>query len=60
MKEIRKVVQSILSNFLIEEQGNRVTKNNMQALMINVNHAFDGNITLTPPKDKGEDEPGKE
>jgi hypothetical protein len=54
MEEIKKVVEAILSNFLKEEQGNRVTSNNMLALSVHINGALDGKITITPPNKKEE------
>ena len=49
VSKIKEVVNIILQNFVQEEIGNRVTKNNMMALAIQINQAFDGQITL-PPK----------
>jgi 1,6-anhydro-N-acetylmuramate kinase len=52
MEEIKKVVNVLLDNFAKEEQGNRVTSNNMFALATKINQALDGQITLTPPKEE--------
>jgi hypothetical protein len=57
MEDIKKVMQTVIDNFTREEQGNRVTVNNMMALAIKVNMVLDGKITLTPPnQDKDADE----
>jgi hypothetical protein len=58
MEEIKKTVQALLQNFAKEEAGNRVTSNNMMGLMMNINAALDGKITMTKPKDENASDNG--
>jgi hypothetical protein len=58
MEEIKKVVQVLLNNFIVEEKGNTVTTNNMTGLAIKIDQALDGLITLNAPKE--EEAPVKE
>jgi hypothetical protein len=60
VSDIKKIVGQLLNNFLTEEHGNRVTKNNMFALATQINQTFEGQITLTPPTPEGEDKSDKE
>jgi len=46
--EIKKVIAALIQNFVQEEQGNRVTSNNMLALTVMINQALDGKISLKP------------
>ena len=46
--EIKKVIAALIQNFVQEEQGNRVTSNNMLALTMMINQALDGEISLKP------------
>lgn len=48
-EEIKQVVSHLFSDFIKEEAGNRVTKNNMLGLLMNINLAVEGKISLTPP-----------
>jgi ABC-type polysaccharide/polyol phosphate transport system ATPase subunit len=50
VSEIKQTVMQLLSNFVKEEHGNRVTNNNMLALQIQIGQAFDGQITTKKPE----------
>jgi hypothetical protein len=45
--EVKKVISTLIDNFVKEEAGNRVTRNNMLALSLYIGQAVDGQITLT-------------
>jgi len=57
MDEMKKIIGVILSEFSKEEMGNRVTKNNMMALNMQIGMALDGKITIEQPE---ESKPEKE
>jgi hypothetical protein len=54
VSEIKQTVMQLLSNFVKEEHGNRVTNNNMLALQIQIDQAFNGIITTKKPEEKKE------
>jgi hypothetical protein len=45
-EEIKQVVGHILQEFVREEAGNKVTRNNMAGLTMQLHGAIDGQITL--------------
>jgi hypothetical protein len=51
MEEIKKVVGVLLTEFVKEEAGNRVTSNNMAGLQMKIMMALDGKISMNPPED---------
>ena len=60
MEEIKKVVGVLLTEFVKEEAGNRVTSNNMAGLQMKIMMALDGKITMIPPEDAPKAEPKAE
>ena len=51
MGDVKKVIAQLIQNFVEEEQGNRVTKNNMMALTMLISQALNGQITINPQKE---------
>jgi hypothetical protein len=48
--DMKKVVNTLIENFVNEELGNKITKNNMLALSLYITQAIDGQITLGKPE----------
>jgi hypothetical protein len=57
LNSVKQVISVVIDNFIKEEVGNRVTRNNMAGLTMTIMQAMDGNITLEqPPAPPGEEE----
>jgi len=53
---VQDVIKTIVQQFTKEELGNRVTPNNMLALSMKIDMAFDGKITLQAPEERAAEE----
>lgn len=49
--EVKQVINQLVQNFIKEEQGNRVTNNNMSGLLMQIFAAVDGQITVNQPQE---------
>lgn len=46
LEDVRAVVKALVDKFITDEAGNKVTRNNMTGLVVQLMAAFDGQITL--------------
>jgi hypothetical protein len=49
--QIKKVLAQIMQQFVHEEAGNKVTRNNIAGLTLQIHGAIDGHITLQKPQE---------
>lgn len=60
--ELKKIIGIVMDNFFRDEQGNRVTRNNMRGLQMDIMLAIDGKISIkedgleAPPQKEQKDE----
>jgi glycine betaine/choline ABC-type transport system substrate-binding protein len=50
-QQVKQVLAQILQQFINEEAGNKVTRNNMAGLTLQIHGAIDGHITLQKPQE---------
>lgn len=59
---LKKIIGIVMDNFFRDEQGNRVTRNNMRGLQMDIMLAIDGKISIkedgpeAPPQKEQKDE----
>ena len=50
-EDVKKVIATLINQFVTAESGNRVTENNMMALHMKINMALDGAISMKAPEE---------